>query len=144
MYIKEYENFTFLIGCKIDSVYRKFFERVDLNNELSLHESDGSIVLVFKNGYSISFYPNTEKFTITYEINENLNYYDLVNLGHAKFWKRILGKSIINIEKQFEYDKINPSGIIITLDNLIKIKILYVSESEFTFDALIIRKEEIR
>ena len=122
--LSEFSDFSFFLGYTIKSVYRKFYEEIDINDANLLQECDGNLVLILNNNKSISFYPYTENFTLSYVINENLDFSKLNNLTKSTFWKDKIGKKIIGVEKKIEFDKINPSGLIIYLEDNTKIKIL--------------------
>lgn len=140
MYVKESLNlFEDFIDFTIISVYRKFYDAFDLSNQELCQEKDGSLVLLFSNGKRVSFYPFTENFTILIEIDENIDFSNLTDLTNNSFWKRYKGLKVKKVLENIEFNIENPSGLRFIFEDNSFIKIIYVSEGLYSFDALIIR-----
>ena len=86
--ISVFFDFSFFLGYSIKSVYRKFYEEIDFNDTNLLQECDGNLVLILSNNKSISFYPNTENFTLSYEIKDSVDSSELTNLTKTNFGKK--------------------------------------------------------
>lgn len=135
--------FESLKGLSIQSCLRLFYNEdiiIDIPDEDKEQELDGNTFLFFSNGEIIGFYPSSENFTIQItkhkkeDIPKNSS-----NISNNKFWKSIIGEKILEVELLFNILEI-PYGVRFEFNNKKSISLQYVSESEYDFDALIIRK----
>lgn len=132
--INSFLNFE-IINC-----YRRFenFD-IDSRNDNLTQEKDGITYLVFNNNQVIIFYPNSERFSIDYKLSDiSCINSDLKEITSNKFWKNLVNQKIETIKNLFSESKI-PYGIRFIFKNNLKLDIVYISESEIEFDALVIR-----
>lgn len=132
--INSFLNFE-IINC-----YRRFenFD-IDSTNDNLTQEKDGITYLVFNNNQVIIFYPNSERFSIDYKLSDiSCINSDLKEITSNKFWKNLVNQKIETIKNLFSESKI-PYGIRFIFKNNLKLDIVYISESEIEFDALVIR-----
>lgn len=129
-----------LLNFEIINCYRRFenFD-IDSTNENLTQERDGITYLVFNNNQVIIFYPNSEQFSIDYKLSDiSCINSDLKEITTNKFWKNIVNQKIVSIKNLFAESKI-PYGIRFIFKNNLKLDIVYISESEIEFDALVIK-----
>ncbi|MBF6653858.1 hypothetical protein C3B47_13400 [Flavobacterium columnare] len=129
------------IGLSIKKSYRLFYEDfLDIiSDSLKDQETDGSLCLKFSNGEVIEITPLSEEFSIEIKkIDSNCitAYENLKEVSNNDFWKKYINKKIELIE-------LLPNGIQIKFDDSKRIEIIYLSETEYTFDSLIIRETPI-
>ncbi|PJJ11144.1 hypothetical protein CLU83_4640 [Flavobacterium sp. 1] len=126
-----------LIGLKIVKGYRFFYESFldEMPEDLRDQETDGSLCLLFSDNTVLEIKPISENFSIDIEkrdINYIKNNQDLKNVSNNSFWSQLVNIKISSV-------KLLENGIQIGFENLKKIEIKYLSETEYTFDSLIIR-----
>ena len=128
-------------GQEITKCYRKFFdEKEGFPNSLVDLERDGDVYLELTDGNLLYFYSSTENFSIDFEM---LNFdnlpNDVMNISDCSYWSERLLYKITDMDAIYsEYSDV-PYGINIYLENKKTISIQYISENEYTFDALIIK-----
>jgi hypothetical protein len=130
-----------IIGLKIIKCYRFFYEAFSDNmpEHLRDQETDGSLYLLFSNNMLIEFKPISEEFSIDIKrLNHDysLNNHDIKDVSSNDFWMRFLDRKI-------SFLKLLKNGIQINFENLKKIEIIYLSETKYTFDSLIIREPDV-
>lgn len=126
-----------LIGLKIVKSYRFFYESFldEMPENLRDQETDGSLCLLFSDSTVIEIKPISEDFSIDIkkrDIDYIKNNSDLKNVSNNSFWSQLVNKKISLV-------KLLENGIQIGFENSKKIEIKYLSETEYTFDSLIIR-----
>lgn len=138
-----YEDSNLIIGKTIQKCERYLSENdfEDIPESLLSTESDGITYLTLNNELILGFYPHTEKSTISYStLNKNdVGNTDLINISTNYLIKNILNipiKGITLLKNEF---LIEPYGVRFIFENDKSIELLYLSESEYTFDALVIR-----
>jgi len=125
----------------IKNIWRLFseIELEGIPEEKIDEEADATTYIEFSNNMIIGIYPNTEKFTLDYDYLELCQIpKEAILLSNNLYWSKRIGKKILNIKGIFG-DLIHPQGIIFELEDSEKVELLYISESSYTFDALIIR-----
>ncbi|SHF73631.1 hypothetical protein SAMN05444377_11746 [Flavobacterium fontis] len=133
-------SFKELKGFSIQKCLRHFnnYDSSHIPAELRELEADGTILLLFSNETSIIFRANTETFSIEIENRNVLDVNDFTDITKNKFWEHRIGKTIQDIE--FLFGKLEqPYGIKFYLENNCNFTIEYLSESNYEFDAIIIR-----
>lgn len=143
MYIKDqFELLSrILVGSKIVAVYRCFYDTDSSHIDIDKRdqELDGNLILKLdKTNHILFFEPVAELFTIRFSITDENNFINSNDLTSNYFWKNYVNREIRYIELFYEYNIENPSGFRIKFDNDKTIVIKYISENEYTFDALII------
>lgn len=124
----------------IVNVWRLFSETEfeEIPNEKIDEESDGDTYLELINGMVLGIYPNTEQFTLDYEYLELLQVpKEAKFVSENLYWKKRIGKKIFKVEGIYG-SLPTPYGMAFELEGGYRIELKYVSESEYTFDALII------
>ena len=102
-------------------------------------ESDGITFILFSNQKVFKFFPNTELFTIGYNIiDESQIPNEAINVTNSDYWKLRVGKKIVEIEGMFGASE-TFYGLNFILESNINIQLQYISENDYTFDALIVR-----
>lgn len=101
-------------------------------------EQDGITFLVFDNNKIVKFSPNTEVGTINYCFDESIDNNQLTDISNDLFFEKIIGFKIISLSNIFGFID-NSYGIEFTFENGSRMRIVYESESNYEFDALIIR-----
>jgi len=144
-FIKDNERtFKKIRGKHIIKCFRLFFES-DLEyipENIRWQEADGVVFLVFSNGEIISFYPNSENFTVKMEkIKKEKLPNGLLEVSNNQFWNKRVNSEIISVELIYGYTD-TPYGVLFQFANGLKMDLCYLSESEYTFDALIISNGE--
>ncbi|QYS87102.1 hypothetical protein JJC03_03820 [Flavobacterium oreochromis] len=137
--MKESINLEDYIGLSIKKCYRLFYEEFSesVPDYLKHQETDGSLCLIFSNNEVIEITPLTEDFSINVKklnIDYILDCKELKDVSNNDFWKKYINKKIELIE-------LLSNGIQIKFYDSNKIEILYLSETEYTFDSLIIREK---
>lgn len=114
-------------------------EQEGVPDEVKEEEVDGNTYLQFSNGLFIGFYPSSEHYTVEFEVlEENQIPKEVINVSGNIYWKQRIAHKVLDIELLYGFaDK--PYGIKLHLTNQQEVQLLYVSESEFTFDALIVK-----
>ena len=131
-----------LTGLTISSCCRLFEPYGDsdfIPSNIRDQELDAITVLKFSNKHLLGFYPDTSKFTLS--VKEHVLGdlpKGLVNVSSNSFWQGVIGKKILAVNLLFGIIE-EPYGIRFELENNLKFELQYVSETEYTFDALIIR-----
>ncbi|OOB82201.1 hypothetical protein BZL53_10300 [Flavobacterium columnare] len=131
-------NINDYIGLSIKKSYRFFYEDFSdvIPDYLKDQETDGSLCLNFSNDEIVEITPLTEEFSIQIK---KLDYDYITSCENLKevsdndFWRKFINKKIELIE-------LLPNGIQIKFENFKNIEIIYLSETEYTFDSLIIRE----
>ena len=140
--IKHYLNS--LKGLSVQNCLRLYSENdfEDIPVSLKDEESDGSTFLIFSNNLVYGFYANTEIYSIDIKkIKENDIPIEAKDVSGNSFWKNIIGIKILCVEiLKNEYSEFY--GFRFSFENNIKIDIQYIAESNYTFDAIVIRKPE--
>ena len=126
-----------MVGLKIAKCYRYFYENFSdsIPDDLIDQETDGSLCVLFSNNLLIEFIPKSEDFSINIS-QKGLNYLEndkLKDVSNNSFWSKFTNKSVKNVTA-LKY------GFRISFENLDSIEILYFSETDYTFDALVIRQ----
>lgn len=128
-------------GLYIKSCLRLFFDIdvVDIPDALKEQEADGNVYFILSNSEIIGFYPYTEKCTLKFEFLDKNNLPEgLLDISANQYWRGKIGQKIVDLE--LLYNQIDtPYGIRFYLENRQNVELQYISESEYTFDALIIK-----
>lgn len=135
-----YFNSETLIGQSIRKCLRHFnsYDLSHIPDELRYLEADGTILLLFSNEHVVKFIANTEFFSIKIESQIHSDLTNYKDISQNKFWQQRIGKAIQKIE--FLHDKLEqPYGLKFYLENNHNFTIQYVSESDYEFDAIVIR-----
>jgi len=138
------DNISSLKGLYIKNCFRIFSESdyESIPDDLREQESDGSTFLIFSDESVYGFFPNTEKFTIELE---KLHIKDIPNnsydVSKNVFWSSVIGIKITSIKQLYSNLNIH-YGFRFFFENNTIIDIKYISESVYTFDALVIRKPD--
>ena len=138
---KSNTSFIEIKGNSIKECWRYLTESEfeDIPKDLKGEESDGFTYLILSNGIVLSFYPNTEEYTLDYSFISLEDIPDkALNFSSSSYWKERLGSKIIEI-KILRGKSEAPFGVQLELENSSKIELQYVSETEYTFDALVVR-----
>lgn len=133
--------FPNILGYSIISVWRIFpeMELEGIPEKLKYEESDGLIYLQFSNDLIICFFAKSEGFTLQWEIVGNgVPVNSATNISTSDYWKSRLNIPVIDI-RFLNGGATYPFGVSFLLKTNAEISLQYVSESEYTFDALIIR-----
>ena len=128
-------------GQSIKSCFRLFSESdfEEIPEDKKEQEADGNMYLVFSNGVIVGFYPVSESFTIELEKLEQSELPDgLSDVSGNQFWQKRTGQKILNVELLYAVIDV-PFGVRFNLENGLKVELQYASESDYTFDALIVK-----
>jgi hypothetical protein len=133
-------NINGLIGLKIVKSYRFFYESFldEMPENLRDQETDGSLCLLFSDNTVIEIKPISEDFSTDIQkkdINYIKNNQDLKDVSSNSFWIQLINIKISSV-------KLLENGIKISFENSKKIEVKYLSETNYTFDSLIIRDSE--
>ena len=143
--LEDLRNIINLESLFITSCSRLFFDSRDsllgdLSDDSKDLEMDGNVYLFMSNDSVLVFYPITESFETQFELlNVDAVPNNLIDISDNPFWQKRLGQKILNTTLIFGEYTDNPYGIKIDFENNLKVSIYYVSQNEYTFDALIIR-----
>lgn len=134
-------NSRLVLGCFIKRVWKLF----SIENNYSIpvdirdQEADGSIFIEFNNNKILCLYANAEEFTIDYEIINNGEIPLKARIvSNNTYWSTRINEKIIDIITICGESSI-PYGVMFKLEKGLDIRIMYLSESEYDFDSLIIR-----
>lgn len=136
------KNLKLMEGLSIYKCLRQFTQEnfEEIPDNVKEQEADGNTFLIFSNKEIVGFYPNTEEFAIKVKKIVSVPEQS-VDVSKNNFWKSLIGKKIQKIN--FLPDNLDfPNCIEFILENNENFKLQYTSESQYTFDALIIRKIE--
>lgn len=128
-------------GQSITACLRLFSESgfEDIPEDKREQEADGSTYLIFSNGEILGFHPISESFTIHFEtITRDELPRNLSDVSGNQFWQDKVGQIIINIELLYATFDV-PYGVRFSFKNGKSVELQYVSESAYTFDALIVQ-----
>jgi hypothetical protein len=142
-YIKE--NFNFFKGLSIQNCLRQFSENdfEEIPEDMREQEADGSTFLIFSNGDAYGFYPNSEEFSIEIKKIVRADIPSRVSdVSGNNFWKSVIDKKIVEVELLCN-NLDSFYAIRFSFENNVKIDVEYISESDYTFDALIIRNPNV-
>ncbi len=129
-----------LVDSKILECHRLFldYENESVPEDIKDQVLDGNTYLKLSNGTTLAFFAMSEEFTIEYDV---LDYKNLptesINVSGNSYWEKRIGKKILDVELLLGI-KSHPFGIKLILEDDLEVKLEYISENEFTFDALII------
>lgn len=102
-------------------------------------ESDGPIFILLSNNDVLGFYPNTELCSIDFSILELKDIPNVaIEVSNVAYWKNRIKQKIISVRLE-QSSKEFPASVSIHLDNGNAFRLVYISESSYTFDALVLR-----
>lgn len=114
-------------------------EQDGIPDNLREEEADGNTYLQFSSGLCVGFYPNSELYTVEFEVLEEKQIpKDASDVSKNDYWQQRVAHNILDITLLYGATN-KPYGVKFNLQNHQEVQLLYVSESEFTFDALIVR-----
>lgn len=128
-------------GQSITGCLRLFSESdfEDIPEDKREQEADGSTYLIFSNGDILGFHPMSESFTIHFEkIRRHELPCNVSDVSGNHFWQDKVGQTIVHVELLYATLYV-PYGVRFSFENGKKVELQYVSESAYTFDALIIQ-----
>jgi hypothetical protein len=140
-FIKEFDQIASkLENTSINACWRSLSE-LELDNipdEYQEEAADGSTYLQFSDGTVIGFYAHTEAFTVQFKILPTKGIPEnAIETSRNAYWQKRINTPIVNIKLIYQAIP-QPAGLEFFLSNQQTIRLLYVSENEYTFDALVI------
>jgi hypothetical protein len=129
------------IGKSIKKCKRNFTVLNDNHIPIAVkdQESDGTTYLFFSDEKVFGFYANTENFTINVkEIRDDTEINNSKDVSSNNYWEKRLNVRIKDVSLVYGTNE-HPYGISFILENDLKIDLHYISESDYEFDALVIR-----
>jgi hypothetical protein len=135
------EDLSHLKGKSIRMCFRSLSgENLEhIPQEKKYEESDGITCLVFSSQEAVTFYPNSEEFSITFDYLDAHLAEGFVKVPTNEYWSTRLENPIEDVKLLHSEYSSEPYGLNIVLENGRSVKLVYVSESEFEFDALVLR-----
>lgn len=137
------KNLKDLEGLSVKKCWRLLHEAENENipEQIKNEESDGLTYILFSNGEVLCFAPESERFTIRYKsISQNEIPHDALLVSSNTYWSKRIDQEIIEVGFLNGNNlHSNPYGLRLNLINSKRIDIMYISESDYTFDALIIK-----
>jgi hypothetical protein len=133
-------DITQLKNLSIQKCLRGFpkYDIGHIPDNLKDQESDGDIYFVFSNECILKISAITEIFSIGITEQIKIIESNFSDISSNAFWKNRIGKSIFDVEVLSGNSKY-PFGVKFKLENSMDFKIEYVSESDYEFDAIVIR-----
>lgn len=103
-----------------------------------LEEADGITFILFTNRTVLGLYPDSTNYTLDYQFfKDNYLIQDEHDVTHSLYWRSRINSNIESVECIFSFLK-KPYGIKLNLLNGNNVEFHYVSENEYTFDAIIV------
>lgn len=128
-------------GLQLQDCFRKYYDDhgdFDSNDNLD-QELDGDTFIVFSDKTVIGFYAHSEAFSLKIDFSATLENTVATNVSGNLFWKNKIGNDVVDIQLLYSEYRSNPYGVKFILSNDTCFEIVYVSESDYTFDAVVIR-----
>ncbi len=132
---------NFFIGQTLQGCFRRYYDDhddFDYDDNLD-QELDGDTFLIFSNSEAIGFYADTEAFSLKVGFNVQLENTESVEVSKNLFWKNKIGNSLVDVQLLHSKHRPNPYGIKFILSDGPSFEIVYISESDYTDDAVIIK-----
>ena len=130
-----------LEGLMILAVFRSFYDEdhEHIPKKLRHQEADGTTCIFLSEGKYFTISANSELFTLDLCSSSEKPSRDFVEISNTTFWNNKINVLIEEVNFMYNNQSTIPYGLELQLENGATIKFIYLSETEYTFDALVIR-----